>query len=265
MIFNAPIDFDAALNSHAVKTILTTTLDSAEYRALGADILQRSVISSKVASAGILDTLKGAVMDILAGNTTTARARLILGSSANGLADLNEDRLNLMIETNVQTAQGYGQAVAANDPDVIDAFPAQEWFRLEDRKEPRAGAARWMEAAQAAGDGYAAKALVDGGRMAALKESGIWDQLGSIWDDSLGNNFPPFAFRSGMWVQDVSYEEAVDLGLLDKGEKAEPMKLPDFNAHLKFSLAQLSADVQTALLKNLGDAVQFKDGVLTLK
>ena len=121
-----------------------------------------------------------------------------------------------MIETNVQTAQGYGQAVAANDPDVIDAFPAQELFRLEDRKEPRDWEARWMEAAQAAGDGYAAKALVDGGRMAALKESGIWDQLGSIWDDSLGNNFPPFAFRSGMWVQDVSYEEADDLGLLVK-------------------------------------------------
>jgi hypothetical protein len=53
----------------------------------------------------------------------------------------------------------------------------------------------------------------------ALKSSDIWNQLGNLRDDSLGNPYPPFAFNSGFDVDGVPLKECIELGLLDEGEK----------------------------------------------
>jgi hypothetical protein len=142
------------------------------------------------------------------------------------IKDLSSDgRINLVVKTNTELAQGAGKFVQGNsDPVVVDLYPAWELVRYEDRKVPRDWEQRWNLAAQVAGDSDAARVLAESGRMAALKSSGIWQALGDGsggYEDTLGNPFPPFAFNSGMWVDDVDRADAEDLGLLDKGEKAE--------------------------------------------
>ena len=87
------------------------------------------------------------------------------GDKAGGIQDLGSDaRINLQIKMNVESAQGYGSYLQGQAEGAIDAFPAQELFRAEDREEPRNWPTRWM---QAGGQSF-------GGRMIALKN----DQIG---------------------------------------------------------------------------------------
>lgn len=306
MTFTRPVSFSEAAKLQAVKVALPTSLSSAEIRALGQDIYRRAQVSARVQAAEYLDTIAGLSQDLLAGKLDYATARLQLGKLSDML-DIGHDdaRLNLILDTNTATARGYGQAVQANDPDVLDAFPAWELYRAEDRNEPRDWEQRWREAASASGDVDAARVLEESGRMVALKSSPIWSALGSNWDDSLGNPYPPFAFRSGMDVQDVAYEDALALGLvgqplaasgaafggqasrLSDGEEgqagrlshgegqagrlshgegqARGMSLPGFNENFELSLNLRSAALQEEILKRAGDAVEFADGVLRLK
>lgn len=150
--------------------------------------------------------------------------------------------LNFHIKTATDVANGAANFVQANNPESLPSWPAQELVRFEERAKPRNWdgkgterpgspfGTRWMLAAQTAGDPDAARILDATGRMVALKSSGIWQALGDGaggYTDTLGSPYPPFAFNSGMWVQDVSREEAVDLGLLKKGEEP-PVNPPDF-------------------------------------
>ena len=87
-------------------------------------------------------------------------------------------------------------------------------------------------------DARAAGALGLHGRMAALKSSGIWQALGDGeggFNDTLGNPYPPFAFRSGMWTVELDRGEAEELGLLAEGEAA---------AAADFDLAELFAGAE---------------------
>jgi hypothetical protein len=279
MTFTKPINFTAAVQLQSVKVALPTSLGSAELKALGGDILRRATFSARVQLAQFLDQVAGLTQDALAGKVDPATARLQLkslqqslglresvgaadGDAGGGFGDLRSDaRLNLILDTNLQTAQGYGQAVRANDPDVLDAYPAQELYRLEDRQDERDWPGRWRVAAANVGDGLAAKALVDHGRMAALKSSPIWQELGDFFDDGLGNPYPPFAFRSGMWTEEVSYEDAVDLGLISPGAAISPAALPDFNTGLESSYEFRSQSLLQELL-NTG-LVKLVEGVLT--
>lgn len=149
--------------------------------------------------------------------------------TAGTLIDLTSDaRINLVLETNVQMAQGVGAFVQGNDPAVVEAFPCWEFIRFENRKEPRDWPKRWRQAATEARDADAILCLEQSGRMVACKDSGIWQALGDGaggYSDTLGNPFPPFAFRSGMWVQDVSWEESKQLGLVEDGDKITPQKI----------------------------------------
>lgn len=136
------------------------------------------------------------------------------------IKDLSSDaRINLVVKTNTELAQGAGKFVQGNiSQDAVDLAPAWELVRYEDRKMPRDWEQRWRLAAQVAHDPQANACLELHGRMCALKSSGIWEQLGEGaggYTDTLDNPYPPFAFNSGMWVDDVFREDAEALGLLD--------------------------------------------------
>lgn len=243
--------FLEAVTNLARKKLLPTNLGSADLRAMDAAVKRQSVFSARTTIEGYLQDIKdtvdkvinptssGEVPGVPAGmNTATAREFLRdqlktqygyapTEDEEGTIKDLSSDaRINLVLKTNTEMAQGAGQFVQQNfNPDGLDAFPALELFRLEERKDPRDWPQRWRIASQVAGDADAARVLEFTGRMVALKSSGIWQQLGEGaggYDDTLGNPFPPFAFNSGMFTEEVSRESAVELGLIDENEPASP-------------------------------------------
>lgn len=145
-----------------------------------------------------------------------------------GLAeDLSSDaRINLVVKTQTEMAQGAGHFVQQNAyVEVLEAAPALELYRLEERREKRDWPMRWRLCAQVVGDVQAARVLVQTGRMCALKSSRIWQALGDGEDgstDTLGNPYPPFAFNSGMWTEELERQQAIDLGLMGENDRVQP-------------------------------------------
>lgn len=240
MISATPMPFQEALDSHAVRSLLPTTGDSAALRALAPDIKRRSMMSATVAHAGVLQKLNDGVNAILTGQSDQATVRAgmkklwdDLGYTPEegkefGLQDLGSDRrINLQIETNVQTAQGFGWFTQGNQEAVLDQWPAQELYRAITPKggveAERDWAARWEEA----GGEFI------GDRMVALKTDPVWDKLGDsdLFPDGLDNPWPPFAYSSGEDVRDKTRKEAEEMGLLDADTTLLPRKV-DFSADL---------------------------------
>jgi hypothetical protein len=261
MILGPLQPFTEAIKSVADKNVLPTSMSSAELQQLGGEFHRANFTSARTLLADLLDQYKADVQDIInptveqradrvteanpQGNVNVglsqAEARLkakqLLDElsyspnpdEAGTIKDLSSDaRINLVLETNRDIAQGFGWFLQGQDQAVLDAFPAQELLRIEDRKEPRDWPTRWSLCAAVVGDVDAARVLAETGRMIALKDSDIWQALGDGEDgstDTLGNPFPPFAFLSGMGVRDIGYTEAVALGVIDPGQKVEPQKL----------------------------------------
>ena len=262
MDLTTPVDFLEAMRHLAAKGLMPTALDSAGLRQIQASVRRQSIFSAETLSADYLAKIKDVAASIIAPdqetrydqetgaplpqtvtvgyNPATARAALRDKLRAIGYApgedikgtikDLSSDaRINLVVKTNTELAQGAGKYVQSNlDEDVVDLWPAWELVRYEEREKPRDWEQRWRIAAQVAGDAEANACLELHGRMCALKSSDIWQQLGEGaggYTDGLDNPYPPFAFNSGMWTDDVSREEAEELGLLAEGEEARPAKL----------------------------------------
>lgn len=272
--FSQPISFAEALQSREVRSLLPTTLSSADLRdALEQAFIDRAVFSARMNNAEFLQEIDDVTRDFVEGkiNLATARLRLLQKLREIGyqptpgeegtLKDFTSDeRIDLIIRTNAQIAQGYGQWLQGMRPGVLDAFPCAELFRAAHRRVERGSAeskstgweTRWREAG---GTIYA-------GRMIARKDDKVWDRLGTMWDDSLGNPYPPFAFNSGMWVKDVRRSVAVSLGVISQTETVAPQD-KGFNDDLRFAPKVRNAALLQALMESLGPDYQIKDGVLT--
>lgn len=290
---DALIPFEEAIKSNAVKEILPTTLSSENLRKLSNDIKRSAFFSAKVENAAILQKAKDAIDAILDPIQTTrvlesggppviegldrAKARLDLGDfirkegyeapegKEGTIEDLSsEQRLNLIIDTQTQSAYGYGYREQGNDPDILDVWPAQELYRAEGRKVPREWALRWAAAAQESGDDKAMAAFADSGKMAALKDSGIWQAIADGaggYDDTLGNPWAPFAFNSGMDLRDIDRNEALDLGLLEQGQTVEPDDV-GFLDNAEAGTSKMSPELRSALAETLGDEFKLEGDTL---
>jgi hypothetical protein len=254
MIFDTPVPFREAVKQLAAKKIMPTSLTSAELGELNKAILRTSFTSAQTTIEGLLDRYKSGVASIInpdqvlrpgetvptteGYNPTTLRTfvkeylRQIGYQPEEGergsIKDLSSDgRINLVVKTNVELAQGAGHFVQGQDPDVLDAFPAQELVRFEERAKKRDWHGRWREAAVSSGDTDAARVLEQHGRMVARKDSPIWDAIGSsdLFEDALDNPFPPFAFNSGMWVVDVDFDTAEKFGLVTPDNVPKPQEI----------------------------------------
>jgi hypothetical protein len=127
-------------------------------------------------------------------------------------------------------------------PAILDAYPAYELVRIENRKEPRNWTWRWVAAGGK---------LVGNDRMIALKTDPIWTAISAF-----GTPWPPFDFGSGMGLDDVSRRDAEDFGLLGPGEEIQPVD-EDFNEALFASTQDLSPDTLNALRTIFGDRISF--------
>lgn len=254
MTFTSPIPFSEALGQLLQKKLLPTALTSEQLRALGGGVLRSSFTSAQTTLTGLLDEYKkgvesvinpeqvarpGQPMTVTEGPNPAALRTFVKDylkqidyqptpGEEGTIKDLSSDqRINLVVKTNVEMAHGAGKYVKENsDPDVVDLYPALELVRFENRKEPREWPARWSAAVGS--DPRAAGVFQSTGRMVALKSSPVWQALGNGvggYDDTLSNPFPPFAFNSGMWTEEMSRQEAEDIGLLNPGETAQPAAL----------------------------------------
>ena len=149
-------------------------------------------------------------------------------------------RLGLIYDMNVQEAREYARYVRGQDADALDMYPAQEFARVESRRVPRTD---WPMRWRAAGG------KIRGGRMVALKSDPVWTNLSRF-----GRPYPPFDYGSGMGVEDIDREEAVELGLLPDDEPAD--EIPDFDIVLEaeVSLDRIPEDMLDSIIKETPNA-----------
>ncbi len=215
--------YDVALTSEQVEAM------SQQFREHAAWIVGQD-------EAYIIDSYYKAAAGIADGSLSPAEARRAVREAlrasgytpddSEGWTDMQEGtaRQKLILDTNIKKAAGYAwqQAIEGSK-----AFPAQELVRYGDRRVPRDWPTRWQAAWRELPPDERAKAL-PGPRMVALTDCAIWRAI-SRWRDP----YPPFDYNSGMDVEPVPYEEAVQLGLLaedapvqddaEAGEDDEPV------------------------------------------
>jgi hypothetical protein len=259
VIFRTPLPFQEALDSREVRSLLPTDFRTQLLAEIPAELRERATFAAGVTNIEFLQRISDAVDDLASGRVdrATKRAELKkLGAALDyrpvegeegTLTDLSSDRrLNLILDTNLEMAQGYGQWAQGQDPAVLDQWPAQELVRVRDSRVPRNWAGRWADAGGEFFDG----------RMIALKNDRIWTRLSRF-----GLPYPPFDFNSGMDVRDIDRDEAVDLGLTDRDTELLPQSR-DFNTDLQASPEVRDAALKEALLESLDGLAEFVGGVL---
>jgi hypothetical protein len=128
------------------------------------------------------------------------------------------DRIELILKTNVEMIRCRRQMIEGCEEGALDAYPAQELINVAPDEEPYAWEEIWNAAA--AGLGKRTRATnSSSGFMIALKSDPIWV---AISDFSLPH--PPFKFFSFMGVEDVDYQQAVELRVMDENEELPPLK-----------------------------------------
>lgn len=169
------------------------------------------------------------------------------GDLSGGLQDpTSVRRLELIYKIQTEKAQEFAKWKMDQDPDVLDAYPAQEFVRVSPRKKARTDwPRRWAKAG-----GRLRK-----GRFAALKTDPVWKKLSRF-----GTPWPPFDYGSGMGLRDLSRRDAIALGLIKKDERVEPIEA-DFTDKMEAGVKDLRPRMQSALQRSFGNQVEIVDGV----
>jgi hypothetical protein len=161
----------------------------------------------------------------------------------------SQRRLELIYDVQTTMAAEFGRYQVGQEPVLLDAYPAQELLRIEDRNDKRDWERRWKEAG---GKLYA-------GRMIARKDSDVWAKISAF-----GNPFPPFDFGSGMGTEDIDRIEAEELGVIGRGEQIEPDP-PNFTASQEASVKDIPKDISDAFFDQYGDQIEVKNGKVRWK
>lgn len=238
-------------------------LSSADWQQFSTAVKNRAFFSAHVESARFLDEARTVIADILANaknddgayvSRAEAVSRIMQAARQYGITQGGETvrdpgseaRANVIIDTNAGMAAGYVQAKVSNTYGARLAFPAQELVRIEERLKPRDWQTKWK--------GAGGKLFER--RMIALKDDPIWIKISAF-----GNPYPPFDFNSGMGLEDVSYDEAVRLGVIEDGyQPPEVSPIDNFDAELESSLEIKDDGVWQKLKATFGDQIQLVDG-----
>ena len=235
------------------KALVGSKLDTAGWSGIQAGLRDRAFFSAKVEEARVLSEARRMAAEAAAGNLSASEFRRDMrrvldqtGYTApgGGIQDLRtRARLDLIVETNVRQARGYVQWKEGASAGALAAFPAQELVRVRQARVER----KWRERWPANGG------RLFGGRMVALKNDPVWTAISRF-----GTPYPPFDFNSGMGVEDVDWDEAVDLGLLKDDDP--PPKMPErgFNDGLSAKLPEGSErELDPFLRKTFGAQVSI--------
>ena len=221
-------------------------ISSAEWASFSAAVKDRAFFSANVESVRFLDTARTRVAELLSAaknpdsDTFVSRAQVVsdimraaresgIARGTNLITDPGSAaRANVIIDTNAGLAAGYAKAEISNSYGARLAFPAQELVRIEERLKPRDWRSTWIK--------HGGKLF--SGRMIALKDDPIWVAISRF-----GVPYPPFDFNSGMGLEDVSFDEAVSLGLIsDDYQPPQTSPLDNFNKSLEAEMTITRTD-----------------------
>jgi hypothetical protein len=252
---------ESAIDRLGRRSVVASKIRTADWEKVPVALRERAFFSAGIDDLRVLQSMKEKLVEwqaqlrtgpedreraLMSREKFVADMRDELAAAPGDTGDLTDltsaKRLRLIYDFQTQDAAEFARWQLGNDPDLLDAFPAQELIRLEDRKVPRDWELRWAEAG---GQLY-------GGRMIALKNDPIWARISRF-----EKPWPPFDFGSGMGVEDVSREEAVDAGL-DVPE-VMPIEDREFNDSLEANLADMDHEFQSKADQWFGDQIE-RDG-----
>ena len=145
-----------------------------------------------------------------------------------------------------QSAHDYTYWKQGMNPDVLDAFPAQRFIRERDVKTPRPVHQQ------------------NEGVVQLKSDLPFWLAMNDPAFGGFGVPYGPWGFNSGMGVEDEDRETAEGLGLLQPGQKVQPVEQA-FNDHLQASTRGLDADMVAKLKSSFGKQVEFDEDSQTAR
>ena len=148
----------------------------------------------------------------------------------------SEKRLELIYDTNMRLAYGYGQWKQGMSPNVIKVFPAWKFVRLRQVREDRP------------------RHKASEGEVRLKTDTDYWANYQN--DPSIGGfgvPWAPFGFNSGMNITDVSRSEAKALGLIKDSDKINKEDIPkkQLNEGLKSHIGNMDSDMKKKLIEEL--------------
>lgn len=283
--FTSPVRWADGLRRLGARSALPTSMGSRDLQRLGSDLKRWATFSAKIEDARALQTINQVVGKIVGGvgpedvaareagerakQLSIPEARRMLRETFQSLGveatdpdhvgtlqDPQSDaRLNLILRTQEELAHGYGTYMATQDEDLLDLWPCWELVRVSPSRIERgyrSGVGGSIQ--RVPGDSWPERFVRAGGelygsRMIALKNSNIWERLGDpdLFDDALGNPYPPFAFNSNMDVRDVERDEAERLGVIAPRAPAPRPRTRSINEDLNASVRNFEPALRSAL------------------
>jgi hypothetical protein len=258
-LLSHPVPFEEAIQTLSDKAITPSAMDSAAWSAVPAAIRQRAFFSATVEDARFLQAGRDFLNDFLTQATVKlpdGQVAMKVGGRGDFVTQMKEfmhktgverskdetitdiggsNRLRLIFDTQVRMAHDYGNYKQGLDPDMLEQFPALRFIRGEPVEVPRP--------------------LHDEneGEVRLKTDEAFWLAMNDPELGGFGVPYGPWGFNSGMDVEEVSREEAVELGLIEDGENHEHEEALPFNDGLAASTDGLDDDVVEGLKENLGD------------
>lgn len=258
---NVGISFDAdtkAVSKFESRRAKASSMSSAEWARVEPALREKCFFSARVNDAEVVGKMRELIGKALdsskrGGNEAYVSQEKFISEMKNylrgrgyatggtALTDItSRRRLGLIYQMNVEEAREYAKYVRGQDADALDMYPAQEFLRVESRRVPRTD---WQTRWRAAGG------KIYGGRMIALKSDPVWTNLSRF-----GRPYPPFDFGSGMGVEDIDRDEAIELKLLPDDEPADEIPDLDPAIEVEVSLDRIPEDLREQIIKETPNA-----------
>jgi len=270
MTFEEPELFAEALAKIGEREVVGSRLRSSEWRdKVAVALRERAFFSATVENARVLQTMKDYLEDFMAKAVDAETGGLRAQGRAEFVADMRElaireglgkvdpktgkispeidegdltdlrsmARLQLIFDTQVESANEYGYWSQGQDEDVLAAYPAQRFIRVRPVRAPRP----YHSVAE--------------GAVRLKSDLDFW--LGLNRD--FGVPWGPWGFNSGMGVEDVDRIDAEHLGLIKPGVRPTPAK-KDLNERLSASVRDLDGSMLRELQGVFGDKVTMREG-----
>lgn len=257
--------FEEAIRKLGARTPIGSILTSAEWRRVPTWLRERAFFSATIENTRFLDRAQKFLLDFLKRTTATnerGEVYLKAGGRAQFVKEMQEfairegmtpldpevkhtlrditsvGRLELIFDTNIKSAHDYGNWKIRQDPEILDAFPAQRFIRVAAVIKPRP---RHEE---------------NRNEVRRTDDLDFWLSMNDPQIGGFGVPWGPWGFNSGMDVEAVSRSESDELGLTKPGETI-PSVEGKLNDQLQASTQGLDKRLVNFLKIAFGDQAEF--------